>query len=553
MPLIVDKAQTYRFSAMARMLPPHFPYPDDPQRQAEATVFDQFSKLQDKWTIIYSLSWHGERSGRTGDGEADFVLLHPQYGFFVAEVKGGERVFIENGQWYTKPHGRQQSEKIRDPFEQALSASKTIDRWLSENWQGPKLSPLGHFVVFPGHIQIGDISPAGRRDIIVDRKDLSNLLPTLQRISKHWSRTQNLTSKQMDEIVAALRPSIAFELDTRIAVEHAQRGMKELTQQQLTILAAIRRQKRLVVNGSAGTGKTILATESARFHAESGMKTLFLCFNRPLGEKLQKHLSGTRNLTVGSFHSFAKNQVDIASLTYDEFEDIPYLLGEAASLNKTSFDAVIIDEAQDFKADWWEALLELCRDPANTIFHVFRDVNQDVYEGESTPFLESFSSADLSLNCRNTIQIAERVHALGRLSTTPQSQDGPSPVFQVVSARSGVERRLTETISTWMRTTGLSLDEITVLTDTAELADTWFGSSVGEFKLGDGTKETIRVETIQRFKGLESEAVLCVFDTDRAYADDDRDLERLGYVGLSRAKVLLSVLANEKTLKRLQA
>jgi hypothetical protein len=109
-----------------------------------------------------------------------------------------------------------------------------------------------------------------------------------------------------------------------------------------------------------------------------------------------------------------------------------------------------------------------------------------------------------------------------------------------------------QTLSTWTTKAGLTSSDITILTDTARLADSWFDTSIGDYRLGDGTKGTIRIETIQRFKGLESEAVLCIFDTEHEYADSDNELERLGYVGFSRAKVLLKVLAPETTLKRLQ-
>ncbi len=534
------------------MFPPHFPYPKDPKRQAELDVFAQFASLEDKWTVIYSLTWHGERNGRPGDGEADFILLHPNYGFFVAEVKGGEKVFLRDGQWFSKPHGKTEAVEIKDPFEQALASSKSIDSWLSENGPALKLRPFGHFVVFPGFLQNGDISPAGRREIIMDKADLATPLTSLQRISKHWDRKMTLSVRDVDAVISALRPNIEFELDRRIELEHAQAGIKELTQQQLTVLGAIRRQKRLLVHGTAGTGKTVLAVESAKFHAQSGKQTLLLCFNRPLGENLQKLLAGTPNLTVGSFHSFAKRQVDISSLSYDDFDDIPYLLGEAASLNKTTFEAVIIDEAQDFRADWWDALLYLCEDIDNTVFHVFQDSNQDIYEGEHTEFLESFAPVDLTINCRNTLPIATIVHSLGQITTIPKSTDGPLPNFHVVGSRSGVEKRLIETIENWVKVTGLPLSDITVLTDTRELADSWFGNSVGNVTLGDGTKGTVRVDTIQRFKGLESEALLCVFDPDNEYMANDGTLERLGYIGLSRAKTVLTVLAPEQTLNRIR-
>ena len=534
------------------MMPPVFPFPDDRKRRAEADVFAQFASLEEKWTVIYSLVWHGERHGRTGDGEGDFILLHPKYGFFVAEVKGGQQVFLRDGQWFSTPHGKTQPVEIRDPFEQGLSTSKALDLFLRENYEGKRLPLFGHFVILPGHIQKGDLSPAGKRELIMDKIDLATPLTTLQRISKHWNRTTSLSTDDIEKVVKILRPDVEFSLDKRVHLDHAQRGMKELTERQLSVLTAVRRQNRLLVNGTAGTGKTVLAIEAAKFHALSGKKTLLLCFNRPLGEQLRNRLSSTPNLTVGSFHSFAKREVEMASLPYEDFEDIPYLLIEAASMNRTSFDAIVIDEAQDFKADWWEALTALYKQTDSAILQVFRDTNQDIYEGEPFPLLETFAPVDLTLNCRNTFPIARVVHELGNVEAQAQSIDGPKPDFLVIGSRPGAERKIKELIDRWVKELGLSKDEIAILTDSSELADEWFGLEINGNTLGDGTSGTIRIETIHRFKGLESEAVICVFDPEKNRTNDDREIVRLGYISLSRAKTLLAVLAPEGTLKQIQ-
>jgi hypothetical protein len=537
---------------MAQMLPPHFPFPGDPKRRAESDVFDQFASLEDKWTVIYSLAWHGNRQGRVGDGEGDFILLHPNYGFFVAEVKGGQKVFLEDGEWFSTPHGRTEPVKIRDPFEQGLSTSKALDEFLRENFVGPRLPIFGHFVVLPGHIQHGDLSPAGKRELIMDKVDLATPLQTLQRLSNHWNRKASLSASDVEKVVKTLRPDVEFSIDKRVHIDHAQRGMKELTERQLTVLAAVRRQRRLLVNGTAGTGKTVLAVDAAKFHAQSGKKTLLLCFNRPLGEKLRQNLSSVPNLTIGSFHSFAKREVEMASIPFEDFDDIPYLLIEAATMNGTFFDAIVIDEAQDFKADWWEALLALNKDELNSIVHVFRDINQDIYEGESTPFLDTLSPVDLTLNCRNTLPIAQLVHDLGNIDTQAQSVDGPKPEFLTIGSRSGAEKKVKELIDRWVNEAGLTKGDITVLTDSADLADDWFGHELNGVTLGDGTRGSIHIETIQRFKGLESEAIICIFDPENEHKYEVDDMERIGYIGFSRAKTLLTILGPEAILKQIR-
>ena len=52
----------------------------------EMKVYEALRSLNDKYTVFYSLSWVGVNEKRT-IGEADFVILHPEKGVMVIEVK----------------------------------------------------------------------------------------------------------------------------------------------------------------------------------------------------------------------------------------------------------------------------------------------------------------------------------------------------------------------------------------------------------------------------------------------------------------------------------
>ena len=65
--------------------------------EAERRVYEALAAhLPDGWE-----AWHGLRlrAGRSGDGEADFVIADPRRGLLVLEVKGG-RVTQSGGRWY---------------------------------------------------------------------------------------------------------------------------------------------------------------------------------------------------------------------------------------------------------------------------------------------------------------------------------------------------------------------------------------------------------------------------------------------------------------------
>lgn len=73
---------------------------DEPSEDSEHRVATALRRLPDDWIIFHHVSWQSRRSGRQGDGEADFVVLHPKRGLLVLEVKGGG-IEIHDGRWST--------------------------------------------------------------------------------------------------------------------------------------------------------------------------------------------------------------------------------------------------------------------------------------------------------------------------------------------------------------------------------------------------------------------------------------------------------------------
>ena len=137
--------------------------------------------------------------------------------------------------------------------------------------------------------------------------------------------------------------------------------LRILTQQQFHILRAIEQVSKAAISGGAGTGKTVLAMEEARRWAESGARTLFLCFNRGLAKDVCYRLKDGPPVSVMTFHQLCKELIDRAKIaipTSDSksrklWEDYPILLLEAFDhLPQERFDAIIVDEGQDFLPDW---------------------------------------------------------------------------------------------------------------------------------------------------------------------------------------------------------
>lgn len=81
---------------------------------------------------------------------------------------------------------------------------------------------------------------------------------------------------------------------------------------------------RVLVQGTAGSGKTLLALEFALTLADRGERALFLCFNRHLAAWLQEQAKhdpraqrvGAR-LEIATFHAYARSLAKRASVPFD--------------------------------------------------------------------------------------------------------------------------------------------------------------------------------------------------------------------------------------------
>ncbi|MEI8342885.1 MAG: nuclease-related domain-containing protein, partial [Verrucomicrobiota bacterium] len=220
---------------MAQMFPSRFPLPDEPGRWAELQVYRAFQELDDDWMVFYSVPWQSIRKGRQGDGEADFVLVHGRFGIFVVEVKGGSRIELRDGGWFTWSQGT--PKEIKNPFEQAKESKYALLNYLSDRMADlPKGITLGHFVVFPSHQQEGDLGPDGLRSIVCDKEDLRDINSTLSKITSHWNSSKpssHLKPSHLKTIKQSLAPTVSLKRALRYQIEDIGDELNSLTDRQI--------------------------------------------------------------------------------------------------------------------------------------------------------------------------------------------------------------------------------------------------------------------------------------------------------------------------------
>ncbi len=509
---------------------------------SEAAVYRALEKLPDPWRVIHSVAWQSVRNGRQGDGEADFVLVHPEHGIVVIEVKGGT-IQIIDGDWVTT--GKSGRHHI-DPIEQAVSSKHALTAYLRDTIGDLPWFAAGHAVWFPDIRVTGDLSAAAPDELILDRNDLARPTAAINDVVNRWDLHSRLPDTAVDAIARRLAPTITVRHTLADDVADVSARQVELTETQRRALAGLIRARRVLVYGGAGTGKTVLAAERARRLASDGFRVILTCFNRPLGDALAREFEGSDGVVAGSFHKLAHDWITEAGLAFPEDPDPEWWgdpAGEAVleAFTSTGFhaDAVIVDEGQDFDDSWFVALESALDDDGSGLLLVFADPHQAIYreDWEPPPDMVEY---ELDLNCRNTNQIAAVVARVYGDPAVPTGTDGPEPVFVPIESPEGIDKALRGALHTLVNEGNLATRDVMILTQYRETKDRLVGKSLAGVTLGtiEGRTDGVAVETIHRHKGLEALAAIVILE--RLEKDRDR---ALAYIGLSRPRAQLVLIA----------
>ncbi|MGO8061458.1 NERD domain-containing protein [Rhizobium johnstonii] len=506
---------------------------------SEVKVYRALKLLGDAWTVIHSVGWLGQRGNRIGDGEADFVLIHRDHGIVVIEVKGGG-VNVEHGRWSSiDRYGH--AHPIKNPYEQALESKVTLHKWLKDQRGLPV--PTCHVVALPDIHTVAEIGPAAPVTITISARDLANPESAILRALKHWEQAAALTDEQIKKICDALAPTLVIRRKLSDHALDAEAGLIVLTDEQVRAFQLTRHTSRAVVFGGAGTGKSVLACEKARQLRDDGNRVLLTCYNGLLSRSLEAD-SSLDGVVVQSFHSLCISLARKAGLKVNTAEDsdwwtneAPLLLIDAAEKTHTSFDAVVVDEGQDFTQGWIEALEAICTSDGASPFYIFADENQTLWERDWVPDATR-ARLDLSINCRNSRPISEKVAAILAHATNDRGVTGPDPKWtDLVSAKDApkiVQRQVER-----LQDEGFANNQIVVLCEDAGISKKLHQMAVGDTGFCEFGGNGVVAESIERFKGLEAVAVILILDGPVRDRPD-----KLAYVGLSRARSYLQVLGH---------
>lgn len=154
------------------------------------------------------------------------------------------------------------------------------------------------------------------------------------------------------------------------------------TQKTLVKSEAYKRQK---ISGAAGSGKTqVLATRAVNAQVRTGGDVLILTYNIALANYMRYRMNDVRadftwdKLHITYYHRFFRSMAYRAGLhvSFGAYENINFFKGYESRLTK--YDAIFIDEVQDYNSEWLQILNDNFLKPDGE-FVVFGDPKQNVY------------------------------------------------------------------------------------------------------------------------------------------------------------------------------
>ena len=591
--------------------------------RGEERTFALLKKLPDDYLIYYEPN--------IDNRHPDFIVIAPDLGVIVIEVKGwylddvvkgdhSEITINDNNCERQENHPLEQARGYQWKLVRACERSPKKSLLLQKDgpYKNKFIFPFCHFVVLSNitrdnilRRQDQDVSAIFKmdntlfRDELVDLEHASpdELRNVLMRFFDPYWEISPFTQEQVDVLRSIIHPEIILSY----------LPSKPLTgiesEQCFALVVLDRRQENnsrrigeghRIIYGVAGSGKTVLLIARGKWlhDKDPESKILLLCYNVVLSVYLKHVLKDYPRIHVFHFDGWAKHN----GITRMSVDPATGSIENDASLGKRLFDhlknrmgdyrkynAILVDEAQDFLSIWFSCILEALTDPLDGDLLIVCDGNQGIHLIDSLSWKSIGIKAqgrtihqlfDLDRNYRNTreiLQLASHFTVKNLLndedsiSIVPVHPDqatrkGPKPIIIRCMNRFDECQRIINISKIFLEGSG-PFNDLTLKVHPSQIGIlyrmkmekdntvffdflkelnrvapvTWLSrDSYSKTKVFD---QTIKIQTVDSAKGLQYKVVFVMwadlFDP-RNPADSDREQRRL-YVALTRPEDVLII------------
>lgn len=553
---------------MARILPSdwlHSAYLHDGEKETIGWLADA---LTDEYVVWAGVEWASrERNGVPIYGEIDLLVVGPSGNVVLIEQKNGA-LFVDDAGNLKKAYGTKEKSvghQLRHSF------TAFLRQWEDAYGKHEPKPYLTTLMYLPDHRVENVASLQLEKMQLVDASRAKQLPQILEELLDHHAPDPHKRQRVLDFLDGqlTLAVDIGAALENQDKVYRTQGNRLSHFVEMLSFTPW-----RMHVQGAAGSGKTQLAASVYARTLHRGQRPLYVCFNRPLADRLAHVFpkaaagalpkapvgAGTGVIaTVDRLTELYAGETSAPAESYRQMDERFRTLRDAAvgAAPKADwqFDTIIVDEGQDFSAQQ-AAFVEHLLAPGGTLLWM-ADARQQLHSRDDTAAPVTTVRMDLRENYRCGRAIVDYTNALLRLDPpdiAAGATQGEWPQLIVLEdgedVTAAVEKQLLRLLREGYEATdiavisGMGLERSQLVKQ--ETLANWHTRRFDGYD-GDGSQRysggMLRVDTVYRFKGLQAAAVI--------FAEIDFEeitptvINRL-YTGMTRARSSLTLIVSAR-------
>lgn len=530
-------------------------YPSMPPRSAlrvgdyaELALLETLERgLSNAYMLFHSVDWSKGVGAKEQHGEIDIVVVNQGGDVLLMEVKSGAVEFRPDGIF--KTYGARTSDVTEQVRQQYGSLRARLK-------QAGLPVHVSHLLVLPD-LKVQSETVQWPRERIVDSDDIDKVVTIVTGVLGPGA----VQGDCAERVQAFFENRFQVMLDVSALAGRMQQSTLRPSAGLAVWVPRIHTSSGVIrVQGTAGSGKTQLALRLLKDADGSGQKAAYICFNRPLAD----HMAGVAPVRTPaeSFHEFALRVVRRAGHVVDfnlpsAFETMAERCAQVLQQSEPDLDLIVLDEMQDMKPEWVQALLSRLK--ANGRAVVLEDPDQQLY-ADREPFdiadavcvtsNENFRTPRALVRLINLLGLtAQEIEALG-----PHEGETPDPI--VCEALERVAPCTATAVQRCLQR-GFGLEDIAIVSMRGRERSALQGLDrlgpwtlrrfTGRFDEGGAAiwaPGQLLIDSVRRFKGQSAPAVVL---TECDLAALDPMSRRLLFVGLTRARVHLEWVVSAAT------
>jgi len=356
--------------------------------------FNEYELLENETWILkhdYNLSTH-PASKKKVEGQIDFILLS-KYGILIIEVKGGGLRVDENDNYIT--FDKTGEYVTQNPFNQAKEYTHTLKQLIDEGVFVYRAVVLPHEAGF----ELRGPQLEGYKNLFFSKKDFLNLKggeddkainkilfeflidlgkssrsKILKELNPNWNaeRINNKRFEKYPELSSKKLKSIKYQLfpiQSSYGYNPEKINSEIILKENYETLKGLRRNRKVIIQGAPGTGKTVLAKKFLAENILMHKKGIYYCANRLIKSKIEHSI--IRDYGVNE--SLIKFKVySELTMTEDISNDIEFIIFDEA---QEYFTKGLFELIEKFEEKMELPKLLVLYDPKQTIIYNFNDIS----------------------------------------------------------------------------------------------------------------------------------------------------------------------------------